>query len=331
LNFEYFFVWWNNDVVSDKNLLIEIIVGGLIGHALVALIPAHIARQKGRSYAGFYWLAFFGTFLTAMLVVIAIPSRIVVQKPKASMPRGGNDEWAAPPDMACPFCAETIKIEAKVCRFCANNVESASAKIVEAAENRRRIFQESRNEEIRLARESAAQKVALKQAKSDNRRKAFLVFVKSKSFVFVVAALLILVGIGVVTYWQLFNAQLSEAHQSEKLTSDFSRAVASCQIKAGFNGEIVEAEIKVVRDGENIVFSDCLIPRLIDEKLLAADFVETFKNSYLIDSKIDTVLPTKLIRSNHVSISPTRVEQFKRGTEILLYRVRFNLISTSLH
>jgi hypothetical protein len=74
---------------------------------ILGIIPAMIASKKGR-YAGAWWL--YGT----LLFIIALPHSLLLE------PWQEFTEKRA--ERKCPFCAELIKAEAKVCRYCNRDV-----------------------------------------------------------------------------------------------------------------------------------------------------------------------------------------------------------------
>lgn len=84
----------------------------LVLAVLIGLIPAAIAHGKGRSFIGF-WI--YG----AMLFIVALPHALLISSnPKAiearQLSNGSNKR--------CPYCAEVIKAEARVCRYCSREV-----------------------------------------------------------------------------------------------------------------------------------------------------------------------------------------------------------------
>lgn len=78
---------------------------------IIGLLPAYLAKQKGRDF--FAWW-FFG----ALLFIIALPASLLIEEDK--------EQIAIQKGLIkCPKCAEYIKNEATVCRYCNHQLYSS--------------------------------------------------------------------------------------------------------------------------------------------------------------------------------------------------------------
>ena len=84
----------------------------LILAAVLGLIPGAIARSKGRSF--FLWWLF-----GAALWIAAMPCVILASKDQAALDRRALDAGGS---RRCPSCAEVVRRQARVCRFCGRDI-----------------------------------------------------------------------------------------------------------------------------------------------------------------------------------------------------------------
>lgn len=82
---------------------------------LIGVIPATIAKAKGRSFIG-WWI--YG----AALFIIALPHSLIMNTDSKLL----DKQKLAEGMKKCPHCAEIIKGDAKVCRYCGRDILNQS-------------------------------------------------------------------------------------------------------------------------------------------------------------------------------------------------------------
>lgn len=80
----------------------------------LAIVVGVAANTRNRSGFGWFLLAAIFSPLLAGLLVLALPRR---EKPRADFRSGPAASYASE-EKVCPQCAETVKLAAKVCRYC---------------------------------------------------------------------------------------------------------------------------------------------------------------------------------------------------------------------
>lgn len=85
----------------------------LVGYVFFCAIAGAIASRKGRRAVTYFLLSMLLTPLIGILLaLVARPDTQKVEQEKIASGQGRK----------CPFCAEVVKAEATICRFCAKEL-----------------------------------------------------------------------------------------------------------------------------------------------------------------------------------------------------------------
>jgi hypothetical protein len=108
-------------------LLFWALVGGPVGYA--------IGSGKGRGTEGF-WLGFLLGFIGWIIVAVMSPSEELEAERAATLAAvvKAAAEPSSGPSRQCPWCAETIKAAARVCRYCGREIDAIEPRDIEEEE-----------------------------------------------------------------------------------------------------------------------------------------------------------------------------------------------------
>lgn len=138
-------------------LLFFVILGSVAFWVWICHLIAKAAKAKGRSYAGFFCLSFFFSPLLGWIIVLAManaPAAASTFNPRTAGISGPFARHDGVELFKCPKCAEWVKSEAIVCRFCGSDISQA---LIDArAAQRESLAREN-------AAKAAARHVALKE------------------------------------------------------------------------------------------------------------------------------------------------------------------------
>jgi hypothetical protein len=111
-----------------------LVVSYLIWAVVWGAVCAWLAGEKGRDQLGWFVSGFF-LAPVALIALAASPSKlpqqvVVMTTPNAE--RGATDHSSAPSVKTCPMCAEAIRRDAKICRFCRYELTEADEAAISA-------------------------------------------------------------------------------------------------------------------------------------------------------------------------------------------------------
>ena len=278
--------------------LIAVMIIFLMVQAGLAFIPAYIAKNKGRSYAAFWCLGFFGTVFLALIAVLAIPERKGEKESKVSSKMDGTAESLhSPSEAKCPNCAEYIKTEAKICRFCQTNVASHFKDLANQLELKRKESEKQAEEEERLRQihEKAeqqnleAQREAYEKQRVSDREKFLRLLRKPTVFI---PGLAVIVGVAFFAS-STINAKNLESTKLADNVAEATILIKQCghyfdyqdyEVSSALPG--LEGSIGVNKTEWNDAFSNCILNRVAGiDALFSLSQLTPFENSEIAVSE----------------------------------------------
>ena len=202
----------------------------LLVNSIFSIPVAYVATQKGRSGAGFFFLSFFLSFLVGILVVLALPKKEltpIISSGTGQFARSGNEQL-----VKCPFCAEWVKTEAKVCKHCGRDIAADVQSLLKIETE----F-DAEVEQTQLEQKAAAARHKVEQAQA---RKDF--FLNKKVIIFFSAAFVVLIG-AIFSIVTLSNAEAAKVAAEEERKSSLEYIASQClPIGAIENGDAILSE-----------------------------------------------------------------------------------------
>lgn len=218
----------------------------LLGNALLSLTVAYAAKQKGRSAVGFFWLSFLTTFVIGILVVIAVPRRDPLNDLGSPSRTGKVITNASGMEVKCPYCAEWVKAEARVCKHCGRDIEEQVQAAIQAEEVAR-AEEADRRVEQELAQRAEGARIA------EEKKARWKSFRKSARFKVLVGVIVALVGAGLtlgvvrIVWWFSFQDDIESVTSiegsRERISNLGKEVFDSCGVplaNIGYGGSVVD-------------------------------------------------------------------------------------------
>lgn len=212
---EYFSIRRNSNLGGTVEIFIWLLAI-FITNSFLSIAVSYVAASKGRSAGGFFFLSFFFSFLVGILVVLALPkleSKLVVVSESGSFGIKESERL-----FKCPYCAEWVKAEAKICRFCNKEISQDIARLSVKDLKAQKAEQLAYERRLKQTMESA-------QAKRVQRKERISSLFKGKNLKRLLLALVLILSL--VTSGFLVSSFL-ERQQLIESKSDWSTLVSQC-------------------------------------------------------------------------------------------------------
>jgi hypothetical protein len=179
-------------------LLVSLIVFGLIIYVVILLFIsiaiANAARNKGQSWALFFWLSFLVNWFIMLIVMLFI------KKDPSQSNYVSGDLGSTP--VTCQFCKEQIRADAIVCKHCGRDVTPQLPRLEkEESERVRAGVEAERESRLQIAHEET-EKLQKRQLAEEQRKARFDALFRSKKFYISIAAFGLVIA-GFLSYFAI--------------------------------------------------------------------------------------------------------------------------------
>lgn len=293
--------------------ILQIVSGSLwllfILNLLFSWIVAYAAKQKGRSSGGFFALSFFLSFLIALMVLIAVPSRSQKSELVSDIDTPDSKQPGSLPTMVkCPFCAETILFEAKICKHCKTDVSENLARLRQDLEKEAELIHQQEMERQEKLLIQAQQEELSRKLKAAEFKKTPAYKIRQGLFALIGLAIIVFVG---------YQGYLSLPPTSDQVLEKWHSKVASTLLEETspryFENNQMTISLNLDNDGATMTISQKRVPSFSANWRGTTDWNEE-STLFIAD-----LLAQQLIGTTVSGLNSNEVHEFADGYSVQRY------------